>query len=223
MGFVDHGPGEPGEPVAGLLRPGNAGSNTAANHITAAKLALTRLPTWYRHGRKTLIRTDTAGGTHEFVGWLSARDRRLACSVGMTVTGQIHAAFLQIPASAWTPAIEPGGRVRDGAWVAELGSRVLAGGPAGMRLIARKERPHPEPRLHRHCRDAPDLLCHQHQDHAAHSTGLRNLPLHDTAQNQIWLEIVQIALELLLWMPPGQAATRPNQRRERSRLVSWTE
>lgn len=36
---------------------------------------------------------------------------------------------------------------------------------------------------------------------AARATGLRNLPLHDTAQNQIWLEIVQIALDLLAWMP----------------------
>lgn len=36
---------------------------------------------------------------------------------------------------------------------------------------------------------------------AARTTGLRNLPLHDTAQNQIWLEIVQIALDLLTWMP----------------------
>lgn len=39
MGFVDHGNGGSGEPVAGLLRPGNAGSNTAA-----AQLALDQLP-----------------------------------------------------------------------------------------------------------------------------------------------------------------------------------
>ena len=35
---------------------------------------------------------------------------------------------------------------------------------------------------------------------AARATGLRNLPLHDTAQNKVWLEIVQIALDLLAWM-----------------------
>lgn len=44
MGFVDHGPGGTGEPVAALLRPGNAGSNTAADHITATRLALAQLP-----------------------------------------------------------------------------------------------------------------------------------------------------------------------------------
>jgi hypothetical protein len=36
---------------------------------------------------------------------------------------------------------------------------------------------------------------------AARATGLRNLPLNDTAQNRIWLEIVQLALDLPAWMP----------------------
>ncbi len=74
MGFVDHGPGGTGEPVAALLRPGNAGSNTAADHITATQLALAQLPKKYRRGRRTLIRTDSAGGTHDFVVWLARRD-----------------------------------------------------------------------------------------------------------------------------------------------------
>ncbi|WP_420114164.1 transposase, partial [Pseudactinotalea sp.] len=56
MAFVDHGPGGTGEPVAALLRPGNAGSNTAADHITTTQLALAQLPKKYRRGRKTLIR-----------------------------------------------------------------------------------------------------------------------------------------------------------------------
>lgn len=59
MGFVDHGSGGSGEPVAGLLRPGNAGSNTAADHIATAQLALAQLPKKYRRGRRTLIRTDS--------------------------------------------------------------------------------------------------------------------------------------------------------------------
>ena len=92
-----------------------------------------------------------------------------------------------------------------------------------MRLIVRKERPHPGAQLRftdarRH---AAHLLRHQHHRRPdrrprtaspaagpredrirdARDTGLRNLPLHDTAQNQIWLEIVQLALDLLAWMP----------------------
>lgn len=65
--FVDHGREGAGEPVAGLLRPGNAGSNAAADHIEAARAALAQLPKSYRRGRRTLIRTDSAGGTHAFL------------------------------------------------------------------------------------------------------------------------------------------------------------
>jgi hypothetical protein len=37
---------------------------------------------------------------------------------------------------------------------------------------------------------------------SAHAAGLRNLPLHHAASNQLWLEIIQLALTLLAWMPP---------------------
>ncbi len=100
MGFVDHGPGGTGEPVAALLRPGNAGSNTAADHITAAQLALAQLPKKYRRGRQTLIRTDSASGTHDFVAWLAQRGRWLSYSVGMVITEAIHQHVLKVPASA---------------------------------------------------------------------------------------------------------------------------
>jgi Transposase DDE domain group 1 len=223
MGFVDHGRGGSGEPVAGLLRPGNAGSNTAADHITTAQIALAQLPKHYRRGRQTLIRTDSGGGTHEFVAWLAQRGRWLSYSVGMTITDAIHQAVLTVPASAWTAAVEPGGEIRNGAWVAELDGDVLKGWPPGMRLIVRKERPHPGAQLRftdadglrltafaTNTRNTPIAaleLRHRQRARAedriraARATGLRNLPLHDAAQNQIWLEIVQIALDLLAWMP----------------------
>jgi hypothetical protein len=133
--------------VAALLRPGNAGSNTAGDHITATKLALAQLPKRYRRGRRTLIRTDSAGGTHEFLNWLTTRGRWLSYSVGMTITDAVHHTVLHVPDSAWTPAVEPDGQARDGAWVAELAGDVLKVWPAGMRLIVRKERPHPGAQL----------------------------------------------------------------------------
>ncbi|MEU6183190.1 hypothetical protein ABZ830_36620 [Streptomyces coeruleorubidus] len=53
---------------------------------------------------------------------------------------------------------------------------------------------------------------------AARDAGLRNLPLRHTAQNKIWLEIIQIALVLFAWTPllheptgavePGAHSTR---------------
>ncbi len=243
--FIDHGATGSGEPVAGLLRPGNAGSNTAADHITAARIALAQLPAKYRRGRRTLIRTDSGGGTHEFVNWLAARGRWLSYSVGMTITDAIHQAVLLVPASAWTPAIEPGGEVRDGAWVAELAGDVLKGWPKGMRLIVRKERPHPGAQLRFTDADGMRLTCFatnttnapiaqlelRHRQRAraedriraARDTGLRNLPLHRAAQNRIWLEIVQIALDLLAWMPmlalTGEAR-RWEPKRLRLRLFS---
>ncbi|PZT73842.1 MULTISPECIES: IS1380 family transposase [unclassified Streptomyces] len=245
VGFVDHGSGGTGEPVAALLRPGNAGSNTAADHITTARLALAQLPNKYRRGRQTLIRTDSGGGTHEFVAWLAQRGRWLSYSVGMTITDAIHQAVLKIPPAAWTVAVEPEGEIRDGAWVAELDGDVLKGWPQGMRLIVRKERPHPGAQLRLTDADGLRLtafatnttgvpiaaleLRHRQRARAedrirnARATGLRNLPLHDAAQNQIWLEIVQIALDLLAWMPmlalTGQTR-RWEPRRLRLRLFS---
>lgn len=136
MGFVDHGPGGTGEPVAALLRAGNAGSNTAADHITAAELALVQLPKRYRRGRRTLIRTDSAGGTHDFVAWLAQRGRWLSYSVGMVITEAIHQHVLKVPASAWTAAVDANGEIRDGAWVAVTHETIGQG-----RLPTRPARP----------------------------------------------------------------------------------
>jgi hypothetical protein len=218
--WADHGPGGAGEPLAIVLRPGNAGSNTAADHIEATRLALAQLPRHQR--RKALIRADSAGGTHEFLTWLTARSRRLDYSVGLTITGDIQDAIGKIPADAWTQAYDGDGEPRHGAWVAEItGMLGLDSWPAGMRVIVRKERPHPGAQLrftdidgHRFTCLAtgtkggqlPDLeLRHRRRARCedrircAKDTGLRNLPLKGFAQNQLWCEIVALACELLAW------------------------
>jgi Transposase DDE domain group 1 len=82
--WADHGPDGNGEPLAILLRPGNAGPDTAADHIEAARLAIAQLPRRLR--RTVLVRADSGGGTHEFLTWLTARSRRLHYSIGMTIT-----------------------------------------------------------------------------------------------------------------------------------------
>jgi hypothetical protein len=83
-------------------------------------MSLAQLRKRYRRARRTLVRTDSGGGTHESVNWLTARGRWLSYSVGVTITDAVHDAVLQVPASAWTPSVEPGGEVREGAWIAEL-------------------------------------------------------------------------------------------------------
>ncbi|MEU0823199.1 IS1380 family transposase, partial [Streptomyces mirabilis] len=224
VAFVDHGQAGSGEPVAALLRPGNAGSNTAADHIETAQLALAQLPKPLRRGRQTLIRTDSGGGTHAFLDWLSRPGRWLSYSVGMTITDALHQAVLKIPKKAWTPAYDAGGTERPGAWVAEITDMPdLSTWPKRMRLIVRKGRPHPGAQLRFTDLDGLRLTCFatntqggqladlelRHRRRArcedrirnARDTGLHNLPLHDTAQNRIWLEIVSLALDLLAWMP----------------------
>jgi len=108
------------------------------------KLALAQLPRRVR--RRVLIRTDSGGGTHDFLAWLASR--RLHYSVGMTSTDEVQRAILTVPERVWEPAYDAGGQVRPGAWVAELtGLLDLTAWPAGMRVIARKERPHPGAQL----------------------------------------------------------------------------
>jgi Transposase DDE domain group 1 len=109
--FAGHGPGGNGEPLAIMPRPGNAGSNTAAGHIEALKLALAQLPAGLRS--RVLVRADSGGGTHEFLTWPTRPGRRLAHSAGFTITGQVADAAARVPAGAWTPACDSNGRVAD--------------------------------------------------------------------------------------------------------------
>ena len=218
--FADHGAGAGGEPLAILLRSGNAGSNTAAEHIEVTKLALAQLPRKLR--RRVLIRTDSGGGTHDFLNWLASPGRRRHYSVGMTITEDLQEAILALPGRVWEPAYDAGGQARPGAWVAELtGLLNLSGWPEGMRVIVRRERPHPGAQLrftdingHRFTAFATDArrgqladleLRHRRRARCedrirnAKDTGLRNLPLHGFAQNQLWCELVAMASELLAW------------------------
>ncbi len=219
--FADHGAAGSGEALAILLRPGNAGSNTASEHVEAARLALAQLPRRLR--RRVLFRTDSGGGTHDFLTWVTSPSRRLHYSVGMTITDEMQEAILTLPERIWEQAYDAGGQVRPGAWVAELtGLLDLSSWPAGMRVIVRRERPHPGAQLrftdiggHRFTCFATDAKRGQLADlelrhrrrarcedriRAAKDTGLRNLPLHGFAANQIWCELVAMACELTAWM-----------------------
>jgi len=73
--FVDHGSQGTGEPLAVLLRAGNAGSNTAADHLEVIQQALDQLPfpTSGRIGPQVLVRIEGAGCSHQVVNYLDAR------------------------------------------------------------------------------------------------------------------------------------------------------
>ena len=250
MGVRDHGQDGTGEPLSVLLRPGNAGSNTAADHITVLRDALRQLlgvQPGGRAGRKVLVRVDGAGATHALLDWLTGQ--RLSYSVGFCLPAHTAELLAKIPEAVWQVAVDAGGQVRDGAWVAELtGLLDLSGWPKGMRVIARKERPHPGAQLRitdidglrvtalatnsRRGQLADLELRHRHRRRArcedrirnAKDTGLRNLPLHDMDQNRIWCALVALACELTAWMQmlalAGQPARRWEPKRLRLRLFS---
>ena len=146
-----------------MLRAGNAGLEQRPP--TTSRRRGSRWHSCPRHlRRRVLVRADSGGGTHGFLEWLTAKSRRLHYSVGMTITEDMQNAILKVPADAWTPAYDGDGQVRDGAWVADItGLLDLSGWPAGMRVIVRKERPHPgsAAAVHRHRRAPVHRLRHR--------------------------------------------------------------
>jgi hypothetical protein len=250
--FVDHGAEGTGEPLSVLLRPGNAGSNTAADHITVIREALRQLPghrRGARPGRKVLIRSDAAGCTHELLNWLVGQ--RLSYSVGFPLSDTITDELDKIPEQDWQIAYDAGGEPRPSAGVLEVtGLLDLSRWPAGMRVIVRRERPHPGAQLRLTDRDGHRLtafatntppggpgrqladleLRHRRRARAedrircAKDTGLRNLPLHELNQNRIWCAIVALAVELTAWAQllalHGHAAQRWEPKRLRLRIFS---
>jgi hypothetical protein len=247
---VDHGEEGTGEAAALMLRPGNAGSNTATDHIEVATQALAQLPLALRGRRaknRVLIRTDSGGASHQFIDWLTKRGLTYSIGFPPERDWDVIRKLDLIPDHVWQPAIEADGQIRDGAWVAEATLLLdLKGWPADMRIIVRKEHPHPgaqsslfdldgmrvtafatntrvgqlaalELRHRRRARCEDRIRC-------AKDTGLTNLPLYSLAQNQIWCLIVQIATDLIAWTQmlalTGTPARRWEPKRLRYRLLT---
>ena len=148
------------EALAGMLRPGNAGSNTAADHIQVTDEAIAQIPGAGRHDGPILVRSDGAGATKQWLTHLRGlRDQKglqVSFSVGFTVTNQVKDAIGVLPETAWTVAVNANGEPRPVdesglpiASVAELTGLLpgltAAGWPDGMRVLVRRERPPPAP------------------------------------------------------------------------------
>ncbi len=220
MAFVDHGAGGTGEPLAAMLRPGRANANTAADQIAVLDAALAQLPADQR--RRVLVRGDSGAGVQPLLWHIHRLE--LAYSVGFTARQPVQDALAALPRQAWRAALDPDGKPRRGARVAELTRwlpATLVGWPPGMRIIARRERPHPGAQLHITDADGwritvlatntaggriADLeVRHRLRARAEDrirglkDTGMTNLPLHAFAKNRIWLEIACLAYELITW------------------------
>ena len=215
------------ELLAVTLRPGNAGSNHAGDHIDVLRRAVDQIPA--AHRRRLLIRADGAGATHELLDWLTeqgqVRGRRLEYSIGFpTKNTALTSAITAIPERAWKPAVAADGEVRDGADVAEAtGLLELRRWPTGMRVIVRRERPHPGAQLSlleeadgwRYQAFATNTQVGQlaflearHRAHArvedrikaAKDSGLGRFASREYAINQAWLKIVAVAADLTAWL-----------------------
>jgi hypothetical protein len=218
-----------GEFLAAALRRGNAGSNTAADHIAVLDAALMQVPDGHRHGTPILVRADTAGCTREFLAHIRGlREQAVSCefSVGWAIKEKERNAIGVVPARVWADAVDADGGHRDGAGLAEitgvLTARSLAGYPAGIRVVVRRGRPHPGAQLDafeeadgwRYTAFATDTACGQlahldarHRAHArvedrircAKDTGLDHLPSRTFAINAAWLVVVMLAVDVIVW------------------------
>jgi hypothetical protein len=209
-----------GEALAGLLRPGNAGSGTAADHVTVLDDALTQLPV-DPQTVEVIARADSAGLSHGFLD--ACRARRVRFVIGHRLTTDIASVLVSVAERSWQPAITADGSdEREHAQVTEITNLVdLSGWPEGTRMIARREDPHPGAQLtftdvdgHRFqlmVTDLPDddvaylEALYRGRGRAerhicdAKTLGLANLPSASFAINQAWLQVALIAQDLLAW------------------------
>jgi hypothetical protein len=218
LAYLDRGQA-PGEPLAGLLRPGNAPAGGTDDLIELVDLALAQLPS-SASDQPVLVRSDSAGASTRLAWHL--RGRGVGFSVGMQIDAHIREAILAQPEPAWTPAIDADGQPREGAEVCELTSWIdLHTWPEGTRAICRREDAHPGAQLRFTDLDGhrfqvfltdqpdPDLACLElrHRQRArvedriraAKATGLSNLPFDLWRRNAVWLELVLAAQDLTVW------------------------
>jgi len=219
LAYLDRG-AAPGEPLAGILRPGNAPAGATDDLVELVDLALAQLPTTSSHTQPVLVRSDSAGGSSRLAWHL--RQRGVGFSLGMQIDQHIREAILTQPEPVWTSAVDPGSQLRDGAEVCELTGWIdLGNWPAGTRMLCRREDAHPGAQLrftdhdgHRFqvfVTDQPDgdlaALELRHRQRArvedrirgAKATGLSNLPFDLLRRNAVWLELVLAAQDLLCW------------------------
>lgn len=209
-----------GEALAGLLRPGNAGSGTATDHICVLDDALTQLPINPTE-TEVIARADSAGWSHGFVN--ACRDRHVNFVIGHALDVDVAKILVDVPKRRWQPAISADGTdLREHAEVVEITDLVdLSGWPDGCRMIARRELPHPGAQLtftdvdgHRFQVFVTDLTDSdiaylealyrgrgraERQICDTKATGLANLPSHCFAINHTWLQLCLTAHDLLAW------------------------
>jgi hypothetical protein len=207
-----------GEAMAGVLRAGNAGSNTAGDHTAVIGLALEQLEEQALRA-EILVRADGAGATHELTQY--CRDGQMGFSVGFDVDQRVCDAIADLPEAAWIKAIRVDETQRKHSQVCEITDRVdLSAWPQGSRLIARRTElragdqqsfaDHDGYRLAVFLTDSQASVPKLDLDHRGHAhveghirqakdCGLANLPFRSFAHNEVWLLLVMLAQDIVAW------------------------
>jgi len=210
---------ETGEALAGELRPGNAGANNAADQIAVAEQAIAQIPAKHIQDIEIVLRVDSAGASHELLDW--CREGKIEFSVGYDLTETVRAVILKISEPDWVCSLDQDGHARPNGEVCEITEHLdLTSWPEGTRVIVRRERAHPGAQLsftdhdgHRFqaiLTDQTGPVAELERDHRGRArvetqirndkdTGLRNLPFRTFEHNQVWIAIVLLAHDLIVW------------------------
>jgi len=222
---------ETGEVFDAMLRPGNAGSNTAADHVELLDRVVDALPSQWGVGhniddtttrldKRIVVRCDTAGASGWFIEHCIARN--LEFSFGYQIDCRVRDGLLLAQEEHWTPARDRNANPRPGSEILEITYLVDLGLPDEVRVIARRERPHPGAQLTlfddlngwRHqifvtnSRGKPAGLERRHRQRGTAESVIRdlkacgatNLPFTDVVANQAWLLAAITATDVLAWV-----------------------
>jgi hypothetical protein len=130
------------EALGAMLRPGNAGANTAADHVTVLDRALEQIPAEYIESLEILARANSAGATHELADYCHEGNMRF--SFGYELTESVRTAILDTPTDTWIPALDQDGSARENGQVVQITDRLeLSRWPEGSRVIVRRGAPAP--------------------------------------------------------------------------------
>lgn len=226
---VDYGTGQgTGEILTALLRPGNAGANSADDHIRVFETATAQLPEQLFNdegtldGQKVLVRTDSAGASRKFLWYLHSQNVQFSVSYPVPA-GKAHMVDWIHDKQYWQSALDTEGNDRVDAWVINATDVIgLDDYPPGTQLFLRAEPLHPgaqpslldadghritafltnSPRWHGPFLDARHRArarC-ENRIKTLKNTGMGKLPFFDFAANQAWTHLAVLASNLVTWL-----------------------
>lgn len=217
-----------GEVLAIMMRPGNKGANSAADHIKILAQALAQLPDdFYRPdgnliGERIMVRTDSAGASREFLHHLHSLGLQFSTSYALPVASERLIGWIN-EKKYWEPATTADGGIREDAWVIDATEVLkLQNYPAGTRIYLRAEPLHPGAKANLFDTDGNRITAFltnsprfnvadldtrhrargrcENRIKTLKSTGLNKLPYWSYEANQAWANLAMFAMNVVAWI-----------------------